>query len=392
MSGGIARATRAAPLVFLVAGEPSGDVLGGRLMSALSRRSGGAIRFAGVGGEAMTRQGLMSLFAMDDLAIMGFAEVLPRLPRLLRRLDQTARAVAELRPAIVVTIDAPGFNLRLARRLRPLGVPMVQYVAPQLWAWRPERAKRLVGLFDRILALFPFETEFFAKLGIETVMVGHPAIEAGPPVLGDLRRRLGIGESAPVLAMLPGSRAGLAGRMLPIYSRTAAALAECVPDLVVVVPVVPATRPLVEAALRDWAVPARVIADQEDRQRVAALADAAITTSGTATLELALADLPLVVAYRTSPVSAILARRLIRVSHVALPNLVLGRGVVPECLQECCTSQTLVAAAIPLLIRNGAASGAQRASFAELRAALGGTDSLPPSERAAAAVMAAIRS
>jgi lipid-A-disaccharide synthase len=382
---------RAAPLVFLVAGEPSGDVLGGRLMAALRRSSGGAIRFAGIGGEAMTREGLTSLFAMDDLAIMGFAEVLPRLPRLLRRLDQTARAVAELRPDIVVTIDAPGFNLRLARRLRPLGVPLVHYVAPQLWAWRPERARRLAGLFDSILALFPFETEFFATLGIETVLVGHPAIEAGPPVLGDFRMRLGIAAPAPVLAMLPGSRAGLARRMLPIYARTAAALAGHVPNLVVVVPVVPATRPLVEAALRNWAVPARVISDPEDRQRVAALADAAVTTSGTATLELALAGLPMVVAYRTNPVSAILARRLIRVPHVALPNLVLGRAVVPECLQERCTAETLAAAAAPLLIREGAASAAQRASFAELRAALGGKDGPPPSERAAAAVMAAIR-
>ena len=231
-----------APLVFLVAGEPSGDVLGARLMAALRRLTGGHVRFAGVGGEAMRREGLASLFPLDDLAVMGFVEILPRLPRILSRLRDVERAVIASRPAVVVTIDAPGFNLRLARRLRPQGVRLVHYVAPQLWAWRPERARKLIGLFDRILTLFPFETAFFAGLGIDTRLVGHPAVEAKRPEAGDLRARLGIAPSAPVLLMLPGSRVGLVRRMLPIYAATAKRLALLIPGLVILVPVVAATR------------------------------------------------------------------------------------------------------------------------------------------------------
>ncbi len=376
------------PLVFLVAGEPSGDLLGGRLMEALRRVTGGRIRFAGVGGEAMAAQGLRSLFALEDLAVMGFAEVLPRLPLILRRMREVEAAVTAAHPDVVVTIDAPGFNLRLARRLRPTGVRLVQYVAPQLWAWRPGRARRLAGLFDRILALFPFEPEFFARLGVDAVAVGHPAVEAPPPAGGDLRRRLGIAPEAPVLLMLPGSRVGLVRRMLPVYGETVARLAAAVPGFTVLLPVVPATRAPVQAAVARWAAPAHVLADAGDRRQALAEAAAAVTISGTSTLELALAGVPMAVAYRTSAISAALARRLIRVPHVALPNLVMGRAIVPELLQEDCTGEALARIAGDLLL-GGAAALRQRADLSRVRAVLG-TDGPPPSERAARAVLEVI--
>ncbi len=377
------------PLVFLVAGEPSGDLLGARLMAALRAATGGELRFAGVGGEAMAAEGLASLFPIDDLAVMGFVEVVPRLPTILRRMREVVRAVQETRPDVVVTIDAPGFNLRLARRLRPLGIPLVQYVAPQLWAWHPGRARRLAGLFDRILALFPFETAFFASLGIEAVAVGHPAVEAPPPIAGDLRRTLAIGADAPVLLMLPGSRAGLARRMLPVYAAAAARIAARVPGVVFLLPAVPATAALLRDAVAGWGVDARVVVAPADRRSAVALASAAVTISGTSTLELGLAAVPMVVAYRASPVSAILARRLIRVPHVALPNLVLGRGAVPELLQERCTPQAIADIACDLLAGTPAAAR-QRADLRELRSRLsvGGAS---PSDRAAREVLAAAR-
>jgi lipid-A-disaccharide synthase len=374
-----------APLVFLVAGEPSGDVLGARLMAALRRLTGGDVRFAGVGGEAMRREGLASLFPIDDLAVMGFVEILPRLPRILSRLRDVERAVIATRPAVVVTIDAPGFNLRLARRLRPQGVRLVHYVAPQLWAWRPERARKLIGLFDRILTLFPFETAFFAGLGIDTRLVGHPAVEAERPEAGDLRARLGIAPSAPVLLMLPGSRVGLVRRMLPIYAATAKRLALLIPGLVILVPVVAATRAVTAEAVAAWPVDARVVDNLADKRAALAAAAAAITISGTSTLELALAGMPMIVAYRTNPISAFLARRLLRVPHVALPNLILGRGAIPELLQEACTPGTLADAAARLMI-DATAAQAQRDDLAALRAQLG-ADGQPPSERAARAVL-----
>lgn len=389
MSADAAERDGAPPLVFLVAGEPSGDVLGARLMSALARLTDGRVRFAGIGGEQMARQGLRSLFPVDDLAVMGFAEVLPRLFTILKRMREVETAIRATRPAVVVTIDSPGFNLRLARRIRPLGLPMVQYVAPQLWAWRPERARKLIGLFDRLLALFPFEPAFFANLGIDTIAVGHPAIEAPVPVSGDLRARLSIAAGAPVLALLAGSRAGLVQRMLPVYAETVRDLARRLPALVVLLPVVPGTRALVEAAVSGWSVPTRVIVDAADKRAALALANAAITTSGTATLELALAGLPMVVAYRVNELSAMLVRRMVKVRHASLPNLILARDVVPELLQEACTPAALAAATEPLL-GGGAAAAAQRASFEELRAVLGG-DGPPPAERAARAVLDVMR-
>lgn len=377
--------TGARPLVFLVAGEPSGDLLGGRLMDALHAATGGEIRFAGVGGETMGARGLRSLFAIDDLAVMGFAEVLPRLFTILRRMREVERAVAAARPDVVVTIDAPGFNLRLARRLRSTGVPLVQYVAPQLWAWRPGRARRLAGVFDRILALFPFEPSFFAALGVEAVAVGHPAVEAPPPDARDLRQRLGIASAAPVLLMLPGSRGGLVRRMLPVYRDVAARLAAQIPGLAVLLPVVPATRAVVRAAVADWPGTVRVVEAPEDRRSALALASAAIAVSGTSTLELGLAGVPMAVAYRTSALSAALARRLIRVKHVALPNLVLQRPVVPELLQEDCTAEALARIAGDLLA-GGETARRQRRDLAGMREMLGITG-VPPSARAAREVL-----
>ncbi len=374
------------PLVFVVAGEPSGDILGARLMAALHRLTAGRIRFAGVGGEQMQAAGLSSLFPIEDIAVMGFAEVLPRLRVILRRLSETEAAIRTLRPNVVVTIDSPGFTLRLARRVRPLGIRMVHYVAPQLWAWRPQRARRLVGLFDQILALFPFEPAFFASTGISAVDVGHPAIETPDVAPGDIRAVLGIPMAAPVLALLAGSRRGLVARMLPVYGEAVRLLDARHPELRIVMPVVGATQADVSAAVATWPVPCHVLVDPLQKLQALATADVAITTSGTATLELALAGLPMVVAYRASAISAFLTYRMIRVPHVALPNVILGRRLVPELMQREVTPESLADGAT-LLLSDPSAAAAQRAGFDELRALLGGRD-MPPSERAARIVLA----
>ncbi len=374
------------PLVFVVAGEPSGDILGARLMVALQRLTEGRIRFAGVGGEQMQAAGLSSLFAIEDIAVMGFAEVLPRLRIILRRLSETEAAIKAMRPNVLVTIDSPGFTLRLARRVRPLGVRIVHYVAPQLWAWRPQRARQLVGVFDQILALFPFEPAFFASMGIAAVDVGHPAIETPDVAPGDIRAVLGIPTAAPVLALLAGSRRGLVARMLPIYGDTVRLLHARHPGLRIVMPVVSATQADVAAAVAAWPVPCHVIVDEMRKRQAIATASAAVTTSGTATLELALARVPMVVAYRASAISAFLTYRLIRVPHVALPNVILGRRLVPELMQREVTAAALADGATQLLNDSNSVA-VQRAGFDELRALLGGRD-MPPSERAARIVLA----
>ena len=379
---------RREPLIFIVSGEASGDNLAGQLMGALKRKTGGRVRFAGVGGAQSESQGLTSLFPMSDLSVMGLAEILPHLPRLIRRLGETTAAIGRLKPDAVVTVDSPGFCLRLAHHLRGSGIPIIHYVAPQLWAWGPFRARKLKKRVDHIMALLPFEVPFFARYGIACTYVGHPTVDAGVE-RGDgpaFRLRHEIAPDAPVLCVLPGSRAGEVRRMLPIFGRALLLLKAKYPDLRIAVPVVDAVTGLVEDITRDWPVPEILIIDMAERFDAFAAADAAMAKSGTVTLELALAKVPMVVAYRISPTSAFLVRRMgISVEHASLVNLLAGRQVVPERLQEDCTPENLAASVDEILASEQVRAG-QLQAFEEVVNALGDRTP-PPSERAAMVVL-----
>ena len=379
---------RREPLIFIVSGEASGDNLAGQLMGALKRKTGGRVRFAGVGGAQSESQGLTSLFPMNDLSVMGLAEILPHLPRLIRRLGETTEAIGRLKPDAVVTVDSPGFCLRLAHHLRGSGIPIIHYVAPQLWAWGPFRARKLKKRVDHIMALLPFEVPFFEKYGIACTYVGHPTVDAGVERGNGpaFRSRHGIAPDAPVLCVLPGSRAGEVRRMLPIFGRALILLKEKYPDLRIAIPVVDAVTRLVEDITRDWPVPEILIIDMAERFDAFAAADAAMAKSGTVTLELALAQVPMVVAYRISATSAFLVRRMgISVEHASLVNLLAGRQVVPERLQEDCTPENLAASVDEILGSEQTRAG-QRQAFNEVIKALGDRTP-PPSERAAKVVL-----
>lgn len=376
------------PLVFVVAGEPSGDALGAKLMEGLQNLTGGAVRFAGVGGDAMRLKGFDSLFPLSDLAVMGLVEVLPRLPRLIRRLKQTAEAVASMRPDVVVTIDSPGFNVRLARRLRGLGIPVVHYVAPSVWAWRPGRAKRMVGLFDHLMALLPFEPPYFDTVGLPCTFVGHPVLESGADRADGaaFRQRHGIGADVPVLVCLPGSRHSETNRLLPVFAETVRRLAADRPTLRVVVPTV---ETVVDAVVQDtagWPSNPIVVKEIGERYAAFAAADVALAASGTVAVELALAGVPTVIAYRVNGLTAWLARRLIKVRYVNLINIVLGREAVPERLQGACRPDIL-AANILNLLNNADAAASQKKDVAEALRILGRHDA-SPSLRAARTVLA----
>ncbi len=377
----------AGPLVFLIAGEASGDNLGARLMAALKRRTGNRIRFAGVGGAAMAEEGLVSLFPMGELSLMGLAEILPHLPRLLRRLGETAAEVARLRPQAVVTIDSPEFSFRVARRIARLGIPRVHYVAPQVWAWRPGRARKLVGTIDHLLALLPFEPRFFEDAGLPCGFVGHPVVESGAD-RGDgaeFRARHGIAPEATVISVLPGSRHNEVGRLLPVFERAAELLARDRPEIVFAVSTVEAVREEVAAAVQNWVRPAIAVTDPAEKFDAFAASRAAISKSGTVTLELALAGVPMVVCYKVSALTGFFVRRLVRVPHASLVNLLADRVVVPELMQEACTPAVIAEIVAPLL-DEGAARAAQLAGFEEVLERLGGSTPAP-SERAAAAVL-----
>jgi lipid-A-disaccharide synthase len=376
--------------IYLLAGEASGDLLGGRLMAALKRRRPD-LQFAGVGGERMADQGLTSLFPMQELALMGLLEVLPKLRRLKRRMAEVEADILAREPAVLVTIDAPSFTLRVAEKVRPAGKPrgmrVVHYVAPQLWAWRPGRVEKLKRRVDEVLALLPFEPAFFEAHGLPVRFVGHPVLESGADQGSAARFRAthGLREDERVLVVMPGSRRGEIARLLPIFGEALRRLAAEEPGLRPAVPLAGPVAQAVRAGIADWPVPPLLLTTPEEKQDAYAAASVGLIKSGTSSLEMALAGVPHVVAYRVNPVTASIVRRLMNISFVSLVNLLAERAVVPELLQDNCNSSRL-AAELKRLLREPTAAEAQRAGFAEILAKLRPAEGAP-SEAAAAAVL-----
>ncbi len=371
----------------MAAGEASGDVLGARLIAALRTLDPG-LNFAGIGGARMAEQGFASLFPMQDLAVMGLAEILPRVPLLRARLDQAVADVAARRPDVVVTIDSPGFMLRLLRRIASLGVKRVHYVAPQVWAWRPKRVRHYPGLWDRLLCLLPFEPDFFAPFRLNPVFVGHPVLESGAG-RGDAAKFLArhdLDDLARPLILMPGSRRTETARLMPVFADTVARLHAGHPGLVPVLAAAPAIAPEIARQAQAWPVRPIIVTDPAARYDAFAAAAAALTKSGTSTLELALAGVPMAVTYRVNPISATLARRMITVPHVAMINLLANAGLVPELLQDQC-NPAQIAAALAVLLDNRAEADHQRQGFSAALAHLAPSDGGLPSDAAAKAVL-----
>lgn len=375
------------PLIWILAGEASGDVLGARLMQALRTRNP-AVRFVGVGGVRMEEQGLRSLFPMRDLAVMGLVEILPRLRALSARLNEAVDDIAARKPDLVITIDSPGFALRLLRRIADKGILRVHYVAPQVWAWRQKRVKEFPGLWDELLCLLPFEEAFFSRHGLLTRFVGHPVLQSGAQD-GDgarFHQRHKLEPTARVLVLMPGSRRSEAPRLLPVFGKMLALLRKDMPDLVPVIPVSPVVAATVERETANWPVRPVIVTDVQDKHDAFAAAGAALTKSGTSTLELALAGVPMAVTYRVNPITAFMARRLIRVPYVAMVNLLAGRAVVPELLQEQCTPSVL-ANAVKALFENPDMANSQKEAFKTVLNGLQGPGGKLPADAAAEAVL-----
>ena len=374
-------------LIFIVAGEPSGDALGARLMTALSARMRGAVRFAGVGGDRMKAAGLDSLFPLGDLAVMGLVEVVPHLPRLLRRLGETVAAAERLRPDVIVTIDAPSFSFRVGRRLRGSGIPHVHYVAPQVWAWRSGRARKVAKFLDHLIALLPFEPPLFEAHGLDCTFAGHPGVEdpASPAEGAAFRAAHGIAAETPVLCLLPGSRQGEVTRLLPIFAATVERVRHRVPGLHVVLPTVETVADRVISATVGWALNVTILRDSELKPAAYAASDVALAASGSVAIELAAARLPMVIGYRANPVSVAVFRLMTDIRYVNLINLILDRPVVPELLMGDCTPARL-AGELVRLFDDAPARLAQIDGEIEATRLLG-QDSWRPSERAAEAVL-----
>ena len=374
--------------IMLCAGEPSGDALGGALMAELRALRPGD-RLIGGGGPAMRAQGLVSFFDIAEIAVMGIREVLPKARLLFRRMDQVADFAVRTRPDVVVLIDSGDFNHRVARRIRARdpGLKIVKYVSPQVWASRPGRAAKMKDFLDRVLCLLPFEPPFYETYGLPATFVGHPAVERAARMTGGaaLRARLGIAPDAKLLCLLPGSRRVEVTHLLPVFRAAIAALAPAVPGLRVVLPTVPLVEPLVRAGLAGFPVPVDLLTTEADRYAAFDAADAALAASGTVTTELAVAGVPMVVAYKVGWLTAAIWTRLVKVAHITIANLVLGRRAIPEFVQDAATPQALAAALTPLLT-DPAAIEAQKTALAEAVRKLGPGDT-SASHRAARAVL-----
>ena len=319
------------PVVYLVAGEPSGDALGAELMRALARETGGAIEFAGVGGPEMEGEGLTSIYPMSELSIMGLVEVVPGLARVLRRLAQTARHLRSARPDVLVTIDSQAFSRRLAERIHPAPFPVVHYVGPTVWAWRPSRIRKVSSVVDRLLLLFPFEVSCWEGSGIDAVYVGHPLAD------GMNERPSRSRGEGPCIVLLPGSRKAEIRRHLPIFREVAERLARDIPDIEMVIPTVANVVDDVRRGTRSWSCPVEIVErPSAGRLRVMAGADAAMAVSGTVALELASLGIPHVIAYRANPLTAAIVRRLVTVRYASLVNIMADRDVTPEFIQDEC--------------------------------------------------------
>jgi lipid-A-disaccharide synthase len=383
------------PALYLVAGEPSGDRLGAALMRALKAEAPG-VRCLGIGGRHMAAEGLEWRFGMGPLSVMGLAEVAPRLPALLGLLRAAAADVVARAPDALITIDSPGFTLRLARRVRAraAGVRTIHYVAPSVWAWRLGRARRLARYIDHVLALLPFEPPYMTAAGVSCDFVGHPAAEGPVPTAEEaaaFRARAGVAADAPLILLAPGSRAMEVRRLVPVFARTVAALAPNLPGLRTLIPLAEGVEgEVAAAAARLSPAPLLLPPDEDEATRRAAFAaaDAGLIKSGSIALELAATATPMVAAYRAHPLTAALVRPLIRVDTASLVNLVSGDRVVPELLQERCTPEA-IAPALRTVLSDEAARAAQRAAFAHVMAALG-KGGPPPSLRAARSVLAAL--
>jgi lipid-A-disaccharide synthase len=377
--------------LFVVAGEHSGDALGGKLMEVLNQRLTGRVRYLGVGGEDMARQGLVSQFPLEDVAVMGPMSILPRLPRIARRIFQTVDAALSAEPDAVIIIDSPEFTHPIAKRIRARrpDIPIIDYVSPTVWAWRPGRARKMRRYVDHLLALLPFEPAAHARLGgPPTTYVGHPLIERLEWLEGldadELGQRLGLQPEKPVLLVLPGSRSSEVSRLMEPFGETVSLLLERGHDLEVVMPVVSTVRPLVEEAIAQWPVKPHLVSGDEDKFKSFKLARAALAASGTVTLELALAGTPMVVAYRVDAVASLL-RFLVKVPSVVLANLVLDETAFPEYLQEDCEPEKL-AEAVELLLNDTPERKAQVEALGRIAGRMQ-IDGPSPSEAAADVVI-----
>ena len=372
--------------IYLIAGEPSGDLLGSRLMKAMKAKYRNDVLFYGVGGETMEAEGLKSLFDISDLAVMGLAEVIPSIPKILGLIKQTVKNIEEIKPDVIITIDSWSFSSRIHKAIRKknLGIPQVHYVAPQVWAWKKKRARTMYKYIDLLLTLFPYEPKYFTPYNLQAEFVGHPVIES--PVVHanaeEFRKKYNINPKERVVTVLPGSRKTEVSKLLPTFLETIKKLKAEEKDLFFVIPTVKTVANQVKEMVKQSGEKILIVETQNDRYGAFRASSTAIAASGTVALELAICDVPHIIAYKVSPLTALLAKKFLKIQFVNLSNILLGREIVPELLQERCVPASICSYIKPFLNKEGEWYDRQMEGFKKVREILGQGEHTP-SENAA---------
>ena len=380
--------------VYLIAGEPSGDLLGSRLMRALKAKTQKNIKFYGLGGETMEGAGLKSLFDVSELAIMGLAEVIPSIPRVLRRIKETVSDIERINPDVIITIDSWSFSARIHKAIRKkkLNIPQIHYVAPQVWAWKKKRAKTMYKYIDLLLTLLPQEPKYFTPHKLDTKFVGHPVIESAVSH-GDgkeFRKKFHINDERKIISILPGSRHNEVEKLLPVFLDAAQQLYDRDDKLCFVISTVRTVANKVKSYVNQTHLPIVVVERELDRYNAFNASEVAIAASGTVALELAMCNVPHIIAYKVSKLTAAILKHVMHIQFVNLSNILLGREIIPELLQERCVCGNLRAYTEELLSK-GELYDRQMDGFIKVRETLG-QGKQTPSENAADLILEKISS
>ena len=342
----------ARPLIYVMAGEVSGDIIGARLIREIKRLRRHKFSFAGVGGEQMTKEGVQSLFPISEMAVMGIFELVPHVPNLIRRIHETVQDIITKKPVAVISIDSKAFTMRVAKLIQKQQkesdneIKLIHMVAPTVWAWRPGRAKNISKFLDHLLTLFPFEPPFFTRHGLPTTFIGHPLAEQPVGCSSIYRNIHDVDEATKIICLLPGSRPGEIKRLLPIFKKTLDLLLKKYPNIHIAMPTVVSVEGMLRRKTLDWETPVSIITDPEMKLNAFAASSAALAASGTVTLELAVAKVPSVIAYKVNPLSAIVGYFLVNQDAVVLPNKLTDEEIFPLYLQWKCTPYNLYEAVI----------------------------------------------
>ena len=378
--------------IFVIVGESSGDILAADLMNSILRKSKD-ISFFGVGGEEMSKvKSFKSLFDISDIAIMGFSEIIKNIFKVKKRINQTVDAILKIKPDIVLTVDAPGFNISVVKKVKAKlpNTKFVHYVAPQVWAWKEKRAENIAKIFDYLLCFFPFEPKYFEKYGLKCFVVGHTAIKN---VVGDKKRFLknyNLSEKDIVVTLLPGSRKQMAERLLPIYRDVVDELYEKVPNLKIVIPTTETIDYFIISETKNWKYEPIIVKGKQNRYDAFVASTASLCISGTAVLELAVAKVPTVVAYKISKLSYAIAKHFVKIKNVTLPNIIMEKAVVPEFIQNRCNAEELTRAMMKA-ITNKKYRESQIKNYDLLLKKVNFNDKKSPSDKAADVVLSILK-